>query len=73
MILNAGKYHFLFLGKDRGNETFIFSNFIFNDSNEEKILGITIENKPTFESHIKILCKKLPGNRDFIKSIKSLK
>ena len=33
-------------------------NFIFNNSNEEKILGITIDNKLTFKSHIKILCRK---------------
>ena len=71
MILNADKYHFLFLGKDRENQTLIFGNLIFNDSNEEKILGITTENKLTFGSNIKILCKKLPRNRDFIKAIKS--
>ena len=73
MILNADKYHFLFLGKDRENQTLIFGNLIFNDSNKEKILGITTENKVTFGSNIKILCKKLPRNRDFIKAIKSSK
>ena len=73
MILNADKYHFLFLVKDRENQTLIFSNLIFNDSNEEKILGITTENKLTFGSNIIILCKKLPRNRDFIKAIKSSK
>ena len=44
--------------KDTENETFIFNNFIFNNSNEEKILGITIDKKLTFKCHIKILCKK---------------
>ena len=73
MILNADKYHFLFLGKDRENQTLIFGNLIFNESSEEKILGITTENKLTFGSNIKILCKKLPRNRDFIKAIKSSK
>ena len=57
MALNADKCHFMCLGKDMENETFIF-NFIFNNSNEEKILGITIGNKLTFKSHIKILCRK---------------
>ena len=57
MVLNADKCHFMCLGKDMENETFIF-NFIFNNSNEEKILGITIGNKLTFKSHIKILCRK---------------
>ena len=46
------------LGKDTENETFIFNNFIFNNSNEEKILGITIDNKLTFKGHIKILYRK---------------
>ena len=52
------------------NEIFIVDNFIFNNSNEEKILGITIGNKLTFKSHIKVLCKKAPENRGFIKAIK---
>ena len=44
--------------KDKENETFIFNNFIFNNSKEEEILGITIDIKLTFKSHIKILCRK---------------
>ena len=58
MVLNADKYHFMFLGKDTENETIIFNNFIFNNSYKEKILEITIDNNLTFKSHIKILCKK---------------
>ena len=58
MVLNADKCHFMCLGQDMENETFIFNIFIFNNSNEEKILGITIDNKLTFKSHIKILCRK---------------
>ena len=58
MVLNADKYHFMCLGKDAENKDCIFNNFIFNNSNEKKILGITIDNKLTFKSHIKILCKK---------------
>ena len=38
--------------------SFIFNNVIFNNSNEEKIHGITIDNKLTFKSQIKILFKK---------------
>ena len=48
MVLNADKYHFMCLGKDTENETFIFNNLIFNNSNEEKIYGIIIYNKLTF-------------------------
>ena len=58
MILNADKFHLTCVGKDTENETFIFNNFIFNNSNEEKILRISIYNKLTFKSHIKILYTK---------------
>ena len=58
MILNADKCRFMCFGKGTENETFIFNNFIFNTRNEEKILGISIDNKLTFKSHIKISCRK---------------
>ena len=58
MVLNADKCHFTWLGNDTENETFIFNNFIFNNSHEEKILGVSIDKKITFKSHIKILSKK---------------
>ena len=41
MVLNGDKCHFMWLGKNKENETFIFNNFIFNDNNEEIILRIT--------------------------------
>ena len=48
------------LGKDTENETFFnnSSKNIFNNSNEEKIPGITIGSKPNFKDHIKILRRK---------------
>ena len=55
MALNADQYRFMCLGKDTENETFIFNNFIFSNSYEEKILGIATDKKLTFKSHIKIL------------------
>ena len=58
MALNAGKCHFMCLGKDTGNETFIFKSLVMKNSKEQKILGVTIDNKLTFKSHIKNLCKK---------------
>ena len=41
MVLNGDKCHFMWLGKNKENETFIFNNVIFNDNNEEIILRIT--------------------------------
>ena len=43
MVLNADKCHFMCLGEDTENETFIFDNFFFSNRNEEKILAITID------------------------------
>ena len=58
MVLNAGKCHFMCLGKNTENETFIFKDTITNNSKEEKILGVIIDNRMTFSSHIRELCKK---------------
>ena len=58
MALNAGKCHLMCLGKDTRNETFIFKGVVMKNSKEQKILGVTIDNKLTFKSHIKNLCKK---------------
>ena len=47
---NADNYYFIYLGKNtEENETFIFNNLI---------LRITVGNKLTLKSQIKILCKK---------------
>ena len=58
MVLNAGKCHFMCLGKNTENETFIFKDTIMNNSKVEKILGVTIDNRLTFSSHIRELCNK---------------
>ena len=58
MALNTVKSHFMCLGKDTRNETFIFKGLVMKNSKEQKILGVTIDNKLTFKSHIKNLCKK---------------
>ena len=45
MVLNAGKCHFMCLGKNTENETFIFNDTIMNNSKEEKIPGVTLDNR----------------------------
>ena len=52
------RFYFICLGKKTYNETFIFKDTNMNNSKEEKILGVTIDNKLTFSSHIRELCKK---------------
>ena len=58
MALNARKCHFMCLGKDTGNETFNFKGLVMKSRKEQTILWVTIDNKLTFKSHIKNLCKK---------------
>ena len=43
MFLRVDKSYFICFGKNAENEKFIFNNFIFNNSYEEKILGTTID------------------------------
>ena len=58
MVLKSGKCHFMCLGKNTKNGTYFFNNTEIKNSIEEKILGITIDNKLKFKSHVKNLCKK---------------
>ena len=58
MALNAGKCHFMCVGKDTRSETFIFEGLAMKNSKEQKILGVTKDNKLTFKSHIRIYVRK---------------
>ena len=74
MVLNGDKCHFMWLGKNKENETFVFNNFIFNDNNEEIILRITqMTANQLSKFTLKFYVKKLKENRGFIKAIKSSK
>ena len=59
MVLNAGKCHFMCLGNNTESETFLFHNILMENSKEQKILGVIIDNKLNFKSHISELCKKV--------------
>ena len=58
MTLNAGKYHFICLGWDAANETFIFKNLVMTNTKNQKIVGVTTDNKLNCRRHIKQLCTK---------------
>ena len=58
MILNPDKCYFLTPGFHDAQLNFSYDNIIIKNVSEEKILGITIENKLTFKSHLKNICKK---------------
>ena len=58
MVLNAGKYHFMYLGNSIVTKTFLFHNILMENSKEQKILGVIIDNKLNVKSHISEICKK---------------
>ena len=46
-------------GKNTENETSVFRDTNINNKKEEKILGVTIDSRLTFRSHIRELCKNV--------------
>ena len=58
MVFNAAKCHFMCLGNNTENETFLFQNILMENNKEQKILGVLMDNKLNFKSHITELCKK---------------
>ena len=59
MVLNAGKCHFMCLGNNTENKTFLFHNILMENSKEQNILGVTVDNKLNFKSYINELFKKI--------------
>ena len=58
MTLNPGKCHYMVIGsRDLSHEIMLNNNKI-TSSNEEKLLGIFLDSKLNFESHICSLCRK---------------
>ena len=61
MIANASKFHAILLTKYRSNTTGkilkIKDNLIQSESKVE-LLGLTIDNRLSFHSHISSICKK---------------
>ena len=52
MVLNSGKCHFMCLGQNTVNETFVYDNSETKNSKEERILGVIIDNKLNFKSRV---------------------
>ena len=58
MVLNPGKCHYIVIGADDPFHKIILNNNEIASSNEEKLLGILLDRKSSFDSHITSLCKK---------------
>ena len=57
--LNLTKFHYRCLSIRKGNDTFNFENISSINSKEEKILGLTIDNKLSLDNYVKKICKKV--------------
>ena len=62
MVLNAENCHSMCLGDNTEDETFLFHNILMANSKEQKILGVIIDSKLNFKSHISEICKKASQN-----------
>ena len=58
MMLNPGKYYFMLFGVKENEQFHLICNDItLKHSSHEKILGVTIDNKLSFDEHIINTCK----------------
>ena len=58
MVLNPGKCHFKLLGvKENEQLELICNDIALKHSSHENILGVTIDNKLSFDEHIINICK----------------
>ena len=59
MVLNPGKCHFmLFSVKENEQFDLIYNDITLKHSSHEKFLGVTIDNKLSFDEHIINICKR---------------
>ena len=53
------KCHYMCIGRNTENEKFEFDKLLLENDKEEDVLGATIDNKFTFNSQIKSICRKV--------------
>ena len=58
MISNQKRCHYMCIGRNTKNDKFELGNWLLENSKEELVLGIITDNKLTFDSHIKNICRK---------------
>ena len=60
MVLNQGECHFMCLGRNTENQTFLFKIKIMKNSEKQKIPESITDNKLNFKSQAKNSCEKAP-------------
>ena len=58
IILKPGKCHYMVIGSGNLSHEIMLNTSKITSSNEEKLLGIFLDRKLNFESHITSLCRK---------------
>ncbi len=58
MKMNENKSHLPVFGNKDGEVTVNISGFLIKESDEEKLLGVTLDKKMSFKTHVNNLCKK---------------
>ena len=62
MVLNPDQCHYIVIGDDDPTQKITFINNEIASSNKEKLLGILLDSKLNFDSHVTSLCKKAGQN-----------
>ena len=52
------KYNYVCIGRNIENDKFKFDHLLLEKSQEEVMFGVTIDNKLTFDNHIRNICRK---------------
>ena len=58
MKMNEDKSYLLFFGNKDDEMTVNISGSLIDESDEEKLLGVTLDKKLNFKAHVNDLCKK---------------
>ena len=74
MIANPDKFHALLVRKDRENtagQNISFQGHAIKSEETVKLLGVTLDNKLNFDTHISNLCKKAAAQLKVLKRLRS--
>ncbi len=68
--VNRGKLHYMFISNDSNNTINVnIDNTVFLASSNIKILGVTIDERLTFNEHINIICSNAASQLNAIKRL----
>ena len=60
--MNGDKCHLINFGKGSNDTSMKIDKMIIKPSKEQKLLGISIDNKLSFKGHVQSICKKASQN-----------